>query len=110
MSAQLNSFAFVSILSALVSLTASVTTWRRSAPGSSALSLLLFAMAIWAGGYATRWMDISVEAKLFWFKVMFIGVSGVPTLFLIFTLGLIHDEAWLTPRRLILLSIQPVTS
>ncbi|HSA99071.1 MAG TPA: diguanylate cyclase [Anaerolineales bacterium] len=110
MSAQLNSFAFVSILSALVSLTASIATWRREAPGSSALSLLLAAMAIWAAGYATRWMHISVEAKLFWFKVMFIGVASVPTLFLVFTLGLIHNEAWLTPRRLALLSIQPVTS
>jgi diguanylate cyclase (GGDEF)-like protein len=110
MSAPLLSFAFISILSALVSLTASIATWRRSAPGSSALSLLLLAMAIWAGGYGTRWMDISLEAKLFWFKVMFIGVSGVPTLFLIFSLGLIRNETWLTPRRLTLLSIQPVTS
>jgi diguanylate cyclase (GGDEF)-like protein len=110
MSAQLNTFAFVSILSALVSLTASIATWRRSAPGSSALSLLLAAMAIWAGGYATRWMDISVEAKLLWFKVMFIGVSSVPTLFFIFALGLTHNGFWLTPRRLALLSIQPVTS
>ncbi len=110
MSAQLNSFAFVSILSALVSLTASIATWRRSAPGSSALSLLLAAMAIWAGGYATRWMDISVAAKLFWFKVMFIGVSAVPTLFLVFALGITHNESWLTTRRLILLSLQPAAS
>ncbi|MBN2118064.1 MAG: diguanylate cyclase [Anaerolineales bacterium] len=110
MSVPLSSFAFVSILSALVSLTASIATWRRSAPGSSALSLLLLAMAIWSAGYATRWMDISVEAKLFWFKVMFIGVSAVPTLFLVFALGLTHNEAWLTPRRLTLLSIQPIAS
>jgi diguanylate cyclase (GGDEF)-like protein len=110
MSAQLNSFAFVSILSALVSLTASIATWRRSAPGSSALSLLLAAMAVWAGGYATRWMDISVDAKLLWFKVMFIGVSSVPTLFLIFALGFTHNGFWLTPRRLILLSIEPATT
>ena len=110
MSAYLNSIAFISILSALVSLTASIATWRRSAPGSSALSLLLLAMAIWAGSYATRWMDIAGETKLFWFKVMFIGVASVPTLFLVFTLGLTHNGYWLTPRRLLLLSIQPAAS
>jgi diguanylate cyclase (GGDEF)-like protein/PAS domain S-box-containing protein len=107
---QLNSYAFVSILSALASLTASVATWRRSAPGSSALSLLLAAMAIWSGGYATRWMDISVEAKIFWFKVMFIGVAFVPMLFLVFALGFTHHGSWLTPRRLVLLSIEPAAS
>src|SRR5512145_2953125 len=110
MSVHLSSFAFLSILSALVSLTASIATWRRSAPGSSALSLLLLSMAIWAGGYATRWMEIAGEAKLFWFGVMFIGAATVPTLFLVFTLGLTHNGYWLTPRRLILLSIQPVST
>jgi len=67
-------------------------------------------MAIWAGGYATRWMEIAGEAKLFWFGVMFIGAATVPTLFLVFTLGLTHNGYWLTPRRLILLSIQPIST
>ncbi len=84
--------------------------WRRTAPGSSALSLLLLAMAIWAGCYATRWMYISVEAKIFWFRIMFIGVALIPTLFLFFTLGFTHNASWLTPRRMILLSIQPAAS
>ncbi|RPJ23239.1 MAG: PAS domain-containing protein [Chloroflexi bacterium] len=110
MSVQLYSYAFISILSALISLTASIMTWRRSVPGSSALSLLLLAMAIWSGCYATRWMDISVEAKIFWFRMMFMGVAAVPTLFLLFTLSFTHNESWLTPRHLTLLSIQPVTS
>ena len=110
MSVELNSYAFISVLSALISITASITIWRRSAPGSSALSLLLLAMAIWAGCYATRWMNISVEAKIFWFRVMFIGVAFIPTLFLLFTLSFTHNESWLTPRRLILLSIQPLAS
>ncbi len=110
MSVELPSYAFLSILSALISFAAAITTWRRSAPGSSALSLLLLSMAIWAGCYATRWMDISVQAKIFWFRVMFIGVASIPTLFLLFTLSFTHNQYWLTPRHLILLSIQPLTS
>ncbi len=110
MSVELNTYAFFSVLSALISITASIMIWRRSAPGSSAASLLLLAMAIWAACYATRWMNISVETKIFWFRVMFIGVACIPTLFLLFTLSFTHNESWLTPRRLILLSIQPITS
>ncbi|HEX2993549.1 MAG TPA: diguanylate cyclase [Anaerolineales bacterium] len=110
MSVHPSSFAFLSILSALIALTVSIATWRRSVPGSSALSLLLLAMTVWAGAYATRWMDIDGDVKLFWFNVMFIGVAFVPTLFLVFTLTLIHHGPWLTPRRLLLLSIQPVST
>ncbi|HSK87255.1 MAG TPA: histidine kinase N-terminal 7TM domain-containing protein [Anaerolineales bacterium] len=110
MPVQLHSYAFISILSALISFAASVTIWRRSAPGSSALSVLLLSMTIWAGCYATRWMDVTAEAKIFWFRMMFIGVASIPTLFLLFALSFTHNGSWLTSRHLILLSIQPVTS
>jgi diguanylate cyclase (GGDEF)-like protein/PAS domain S-box-containing protein len=103
-------YVIFSILSATVTLMAAIAAWRRSAPGASALSLLLLAMAIWSASYATRWLDISVEAKLFWFKVMFIGVTSIPTLFLIFSLSFTRNESWLTPRPLILLSLLPVLS
>jgi diguanylate cyclase (GGDEF)-like protein len=85
-------------------------TWRRSAPGSLALSLLLLSMALWSGCYATRWMEISIEAKVFWFRLMFLGIACIPTLFLLFTLGFTGNQSWLTPRRLVLLSMQPLAS
>ncbi|HUE98647.1 MAG TPA: diguanylate cyclase [Anaerolineales bacterium] len=103
-------FAIFSILSALVTLLASFTAWRRSAPGSLMLSLLLLSMAIWSGFYSTRWMDISLEAKTFWFNLMYIGVSALPTLFLLFVLAFTHNDTWFTKRNLLLLSIQPVAS
>jgi diguanylate cyclase (GGDEF)-like protein/PAS domain S-box-containing protein len=110
MSSHIHPYAIFSILSAIITLIASLTAWRRSAPGSRALSLLLLSMAIWSGCYATRWLDISAETKIFWFRMMFTGVASVPTLFLVFVLGFTRNESWLTPRNLFLLSIQPVTS
>ena len=76
-----------SILSAIATSIAAMAAWRRSAPGASALRLLLLGMALWSACYATRWLNISVEAKLVWFKVMSIGVASIPTLFLIFAYG-----------------------
>ncbi len=67
-------------------------------------------MAIWSGGYATRWLDIPIATKLFWFQIMFIGVVSIPTLFLVFALGFSRNKSWLTSRNLALFSIPPVIS
>lgn len=99
-----------SILSAIITLIAAIAAWRRPAPGASALSLLLLGMTLWSACYATRWMNISEEAKIFWFRVMFIGVVSIPTLFLIFALSFTRNESWLTSRNLVLISILPVLS
>jgi diguanylate cyclase (GGDEF)-like protein/PAS domain S-box-containing protein len=72
------------------------------------LSLLLISMAIWSAFYATRWMDISLAAKVFWFKVMYIGILALPTFFLLFVITFTHHDAWLTKRNLILLAVQPI--
>jgi diguanylate cyclase (GGDEF)-like protein/PAS domain S-box-containing protein len=100
-------YAFFALLSALISFIASLTAWRRSAPGSLMLSLLLLSMTIWSGAYSTRWMDISLRAKAIGFSLMFIGVASLPTLFLLFVLAFTHNETWLTRRNLLLLSIHP---
>jgi len=82
--------------------------WRRNALGSFALGWLLFSMTLWSGANAMRWLDIPFEAKLFWFKFMYIGILSLPTLFLVFTLKFTQNERWLTRRNLILLSVQPI--
>src|SRR5689334_3628748 len=101
-------YAVFSIFSALISFIASLMAWRRSAPGSLMLSLLLLSMTIWSGFYSANWMDISIGAKIFWLNLMFIGVASLPTLFLLFVLAFTHNNPWLTQRNLLLLSIYPV--
>jgi diguanylate cyclase (GGDEF)-like protein/PAS domain S-box-containing protein len=103
-------FTILSLLSAILTWIASITTWRRSGPGSLMLSLLLLSMTVWSGFYSTRWMNISLGSKLFWFDLMYIGVSGLPTLFLLFVLAFTHNDAWLTRRNIFLLSLQPILS
>jgi diguanylate cyclase (GGDEF)-like protein/PAS domain S-box-containing protein len=101
-------YAILSILSAVITLVAATIAWRRSAPGSVALGFLLLAMAIWSSGYATRWLEVSIPAKMLWFKIMFIGVVSIPTLFFIFALGFTRSDAWLSSHNMVLLSIPPV--
>lgn len=103
-------YAVFSLLSALLSLLALIVAWRRFATGSTSLSLLLASVLVWSALYSTRWMDISPDQKVLWFNVMFMGVTALPTLFLIFSLEFTGNTGWLTTRRLWLLSIHPLAS
>jgi diguanylate cyclase (GGDEF)-like protein/PAS domain S-box-containing protein len=107
---QIHPYVIFSLFSALISLIASLIAWRRSAPGSLMLSLLLLSMTIWSGFYSTRWMDISFGVKVLLFNIMFVGAAALPTLFLLFVLGFTRNDIWFTRRNLLLLSIQPVAS
>ena len=67
-------------------------------------------MTMWSGFYSTRWMNVSLDAKLFSFNLMYVGVSWLPTLFLLFVLAFTHSDAWLGKRNVCLLAIQPILS
>lgn len=107
---QFHPFAIYLLLSAAITLFAALIAWRRSAPGSFTLSLLLLSMTVWSGAYAARLFHISAEQKVFWFHVMYVGIILLPNLFLVFILKLTRNESWLLPRNLLLLSIQPALS
>lgn len=103
-------YALLAILSGIISLVASIITWRRSAPGSRMLSLALFSAALWSVFYSPYWMNLPLENRVFWFNIMYIGVATLPTLFLLFAIEFTHNKIWLTRRHLFLLAIVPVIS
>ncbi|MEW6086458.1 MAG: histidine kinase N-terminal 7TM domain-containing protein [Chloroflexota bacterium] len=107
---QIHPFAFFLLLSALITLTASLIAGRRSAPGSFTLGLLLLSMTVWSGAYAMRLFNFPEEQKIFWFRVMYVGIIPLPNLFLAFILKITHNERWLVRRNLFLLAILPVLS
>ena len=107
---QFHLYTILSILSALISLFALVVAWRRSTVASLSLSLLLTSMILWSGLYSTHWMNMSLQAKAFWFDIMYIGVAALPTLFLLYILEFTRNATWLTPRRRLLLSIHPLAT
>lgn len=106
----LHPYAILSLLSALISFIALMTAWKRSLAGSWSLSLLLVSMMIWSGLYSTRWMNISEEVELLCFNLMYLGVTALPTFFLLFVLEFTRNTSWLTRRTLLLLSIHPLLS
>jgi diguanylate cyclase (GGDEF)-like protein/PAS domain S-box-containing protein len=97
-------------VSTLATLFVFIITRQRSAPGSIALSAMLFGMFIWGFSYELIWMLIPLEQKILWLKIMFLGVVMVPGLFLVFTLLITHRKHWLTFRNIILLSVEPAAT
>ena len=100
-------FLYLSI-SALITAIVLFIAWRRSAPGALALKGILLGMFIWSASYAITWAVVPLTYKVFWLKVMFLGVVMIPGLFLVFTLHITHRESWLTFRHIVLLLIEPL--
>jgi len=107
MTFQFHPYAVVLIVSALTALITSIIILRRDIPGSVALGGVLLSTFVWSGAYAMNWSVVELDDKIFWMKIMYFGVLGIPTLFLIFILEITHHEDWLTARNFVLLGIQP---
>ncbi len=97
------------LLTAVLMITASISLWlREHVPGSRAMSLLLITIALWVIGYVYEIALPNFEHKIFWARFQYLGVSIVPTAWLVFALrytGLLRSVS----RRLALaLSIEPL--
>jgi diguanylate cyclase (GGDEF)-like protein/PAS domain S-box-containing protein len=105
---QFHPYAVVLFVSALATLLTSIIILRRDVPGSTALGGVLLSTFIWSGAYAMSWSLATLDEKLIWLKITYLGVVAVPTAFLLFTLRITHYDNWLTNHTLIWLSIEPL--
>ncbi|MEO8355963.1 MAG: diguanylate cyclase [Chloroflexota bacterium] len=96
------------LISALLTLTASIIAWRRTAPGSFSLSLLLLSMTVWSGFYALELLPLPMGVKILLPNIIYIGVVAVPTLFLIFALSYTNHEGWFGSHLLFALAVEPI--
>jgi len=90
-------------ISAIVAIWLSIASWRRRpAPGATAIAVTMISIAIMGYGYVFELGSASIETKLNWAKVRFIGIVILPTAWLVFTLhytGLlssINSRMWVT--------------
>lgn len=104
---QLHPYVVVLVVSALTTLITSIIILRREAGGSLSLAGVLLSAFVWSGADAMSWSLAGLNDKILWLKIMYLGVSTVPTLFLVFTLKITRHENWLTARNLLLLGIEP---
>lgn len=88
-------------LIAAVALTAVVCwyAWRHTeTPGASTLGWLAFLAGLWAFGYIMEIGSQALEVKVFWGKVQYLGIVGVPMTWLAFALRYTNRGGALTRR------------
>jgi diguanylate cyclase (GGDEF)-like protein len=58
---------------------------RESTQAALPLSLLLLTLAVYSGGYAGELLSRTLPGKLFWCAIQYLGISFLPTLWIVFT-------------------------
>lgn len=83
--------------------------WRgRNAAGVFALTVMSFALALWAWMYAWYWLTPNLATKFIALDIAFVGVVAVAPSILIMSLEFAGYGHWLTRRFYVLLAIIPL--
>jgi PAS domain S-box-containing protein len=106
---QLNPYAILLSISALISGVVAVYAWRRRpAQGTLPLALLTLSAAEWSLGYAIATGLGDLAARTFWAQVQYPGIVLVPVSMFILVIEYTEHGQWLTRRRIVALSIVPI--
>lgn len=93
---------------AMISQLLALVVWRRSAPGTRPLTMLMVGVALWSLAYAISLAHTSLVDQIFWFNLAYVGIGMVPTSWLLFAIEYSGQGAWITRRRLAALAAMPV--
>ncbi len=108
MSFTLTPYAIFCAISACIAAFVVILAWqRRSAPAGTALVLLMTAVAVWSMGAAFEYAALGIPAKVFFSKILYIGVLSTPVFFFLFALQYSHLNKWVTKRNIFLLFVIP---
>src|SRR5215217_2114803 len=81
---------------------------RRGTLGAVAFMWLALLVAEWALTYALELAGSSAPVKVFWAKLQYLAIAGIPLAWLVFTLHYTDKAGWITRRKLVALLILPV--
>ncbi|MBE2220303.1 MAG: PAS domain-containing protein [Anaerolineae bacterium] len=97
------------LLAAAISLVFALYAWkRRPVPGAVAFSVFMLAVVLWILAYLLQVVSDDPVTKAAWAKLQFVGVSILPVAWLVFSLRYTNRQAWLTPRRWVMLMFVPL--
>jgi signal transduction histidine kinase/DNA-binding NarL/FixJ family response regulator len=68
---------------------------RRPGAPAHAFALLMLALAVWTFCYVMELSSVTLEAKILWLKLKYLGSAPGPILWLVFSLYITRRERWL---------------
>jgi PAS domain S-box-containing protein len=94
---------------ALLSAGLAAYVWtRRRALEAKILGILMIAVAEWSLCAALELISATMEGKVFWSKIQYVGIVAVPAAWLLFTLRYVGSDGWTYGWRLGLLFVVPL--
>ena len=110
MSFQATIYYLILIIAAVISASLAWYTWQhRQTTGAKPFSLLMLVLFEWGAVYLLQMASVDLVTKIFWNKIVFLGVVTTPVVWLLFALEYTGQKAWVTQSmRLIKLSILPI--
>jgi len=78
---------------------------RKQVESSGLFSMLAFALAVWTVCYALELLSVSLEHKIFWAKMKYLGGAPGPVLWFVFSLYYTNHKNWLIAPVKALLAI-----
>jgi PAS domain S-box-containing protein len=106
---QYTPYVFPLLIAATIATMLGLFTWRRrSAPGTTPLSVLMLAIAWWSLVYALQLSRQDLQSKIAFCNISFLGIVTVPTAWLAFAIEYTGHGQWLTRRKLLVLAIFPL--
>jgi len=99
------------MITALISIAVACMTWRRrEVPAAVPLLVLSSASLEWSAAYVLEVGCTSLQDKIFWENVAYLGVVTVPVAAMVFALRYTSNDWWLTRSSLALLAVIPTTT
>lgn len=104
----MNPLILVLLVTIAVGAIAAFLAWReRSQPGATPLVVMLAGQCWWSAFLIFQLQAETLEAKLLWVNLSWIGVVVIPVAWLLFALAYTGRDQYLRPRYVALLSIVP---
>ncbi|MCL4465886.1 MAG: PAS domain S-box protein [Chloroflexi bacterium] len=112
MNQQAESYLVLLLCSAAITLLLSAYAWRhrRDAPGAHVFALTTISVTLWPVAAALETLSPDLPTKVFWLNVQYLCIVTIPLGWALTSLEYATDGQWLTRRRVLLLSVLPVTT
>lgn len=103
--------ALVPAIAAFGSANAMIVAWqRREIPGARAFSLCAGSAFIWCFFTVFEYLSAIESVRITFGKLQYLGITPLAVCWFIFTLRYTHNDAWLSKKNILLLSVIPALS
>jgi PAS domain S-box-containing protein len=103
-----NAFSITLVMSGVAALLISLLIFQRMGGAIRWFSMMMLCISIWAIAYGFELSVSTLPEMLFWINIEYIGISFLPTTWIVFVIKFIGKNKWLTLKNRIIIFAFPI--